>query len=198
MRPQKILLVLVLNILLGIPVCPFHAIAGYINFDNLTPPSPTPLVLPGATFTPGVNPGVSTSGSVSADPLAPTPPNNYQVNLNNLYFEPDIYTVATITFDKPVSLVSFQMYCNWSSSLGLNNFAVAALGNSGNMLDNQVLFIPTQLQMNRILLSAEEIKSVVIKVHVSSGSSPEKSISVAIDNFCFYSLRPTAAVIPLF
>jgi hypothetical protein len=179
MKTSKILKLTVFAGIIGIMSIAIPAGAALFNFDNLPSPGPTPLVLPGVTFTP------THGGGVVSDPAALTPP--YAGNkcyFVNLAQDPNP-TMLTITLDHPVFLVKFSF-----NSFGLLPFVMDARDINGNLLDSQYVRTGNPSD-NLVVLCAKGIKSVVIK---SNGGIVG---TVYIDNFSFYPLAPSAAIIPL-
>jgi hypothetical protein len=179
METKGILRLTVIAGILGILATAAPAGAAFFNFDDLPSPGPTPLVLPGVTFTP------AHGGGVTSDPNGFTPP----YAGNKLYFfnlaMDQNPTMLTITFDHPVFLVKFLF-----NSFGLLPLVLDARDINGNLLDSQYVRNMNPPD-NLIVLCAKGIKSVVIK---SNGGIVG---TVYIDDFSFYPLAPSAAIIPL-
>jgi hypothetical protein len=179
MKTSGILRLTVIAGIIGILAIAAPAGAAFFNFDDLPSPGPTPLVLPGVTFTP------THGGGVMSDPNGLTPP--YAGNkcyFVNIAMDPNP-TMLTITFDSPVFLVKFLF-----NSFGLLPFVIDARDINGNLLDSQYVRNMNPPD-NQVVLCAKGIKSVVIK---SNGGIVG---TVYIDNFSFYPRAPGAAIIPL-
>lgn len=167
MKMKKILRLGVFVILLGIWANATPAGAAFFDFENLPSPGPTPLVLPGVTFTPLHEGGVATTNW----PFEPGSKSYYVTGL------PDhVLPVLNITFDSEVFLVKFNFNDDGIS-------IVNALDSNNNLLDSSCVG-PGQQQ---VVLCAKGIKSVVI-----IGSINIKYI----DNFSFYPLAPGETIIP--
>jgi hypothetical protein len=172
----KILRVAVIAGVLGVLATFAPARAAFFNFDNLPSPGPTPLVLPGVTFTPNYG------GEVFSYPTDYFPGNQvYSVQTDvGAYMK----QVLAITFDRPVFLVKFMLF---RSSLSLT---ANALDSHGNLVDIQDIYNNPYSNRILIVLCAKGIKSVLI-------NTGEDSLPIYIDNFSFYPLAPSATIIPM-
>jgi hypothetical protein len=168
--------------ILGIFALVAPAGAGFIDFDNLPSPGPTPLVVEGVTFTPNYG------GAVLV--MEPFYPDNLPLYCYTVTPNPDsnFHLVLTITFDQPVSLVKFWMDTFNSNGLG---YYIDALDTNGTILDRQKNNrLSPGVQRPQVLIG-NGIKRVVINVKTYSEDP------LRIINFSFHRLASGVAVIPL-
>ncbi len=184
MKTKKALVLTVFAGILGICLAAAPARAEFYDFDSLPAPGPSPLVLPGVTINPS-----EWGGIVNIGDFAPSAPNAYEADVET-NFGTSTYQLLTITFDRPVFWVKFQMW-NFGDKPVTKGW-VNALDGNGNLLDSQGLLDFSEYKL--IFLSGKGIKSLVFKQTVNSFPG---FTNVRIDNFSF-SLAPGAAVVPLF
>ena len=173
MKIKKVLRLAVLAVFLGIWATASTAAAAFYNFDNLPSPGPSPLELPGVTFTPKY-----LAGRVVAIPWSKFPGDQafWFESINDTPFDP----VLTITFDQPIFLVKFQIIIYILAPVKID-----ALDSHGNLLDSYE--IKFSEAVSHVILCAKGIKSVVVKSQSSAW----------IDGFSFSPQPSGAAIIPL-
>jgi len=179
MKMKKILGLGGIAVLLGICATASTTGAAFFDFDNLPSPGPTPLVLPGVTFTPTHGGGV-----ISDPPAFMTPYDSNKLYFVNIVVDPNPI-MLTITFDSPVFFVKFLF-----NTFGLIPFVIDARDSKGNLLDRQYVRNMNPPD-NLVVLCSKGIKSLVIK---SNGGI---NGTIYIDNFSFYPLAPSATIIPM-